>query len=415
MKISGFEMREAMLMAFAAIRANKLRSFLTVLGVLIGVSSVIGMVSLITGLNNSMAKQIESLGSNAIYVSKIKPGISFGPRSSEERNRKGIVFEDAMAILEQCSLIDAVSPENHYWSPGGNTARYEQHEAMRPDLIGVLPAFMTVNKSEMSEGRFITEIDVHFKRMVCVIGSAIADALFPGLDPIGKDILVNNHRYQVIGVVAKRDSFLGENFNTFVLIPYSTFAKLHPWEKELWLQCHTGDPTMIPAAIDQITELMRRRRGVPYDKPEDFAVFTQDSLLEQYKSITGAIYIAMTVISSIGLMVGGVGVMNIMLVSVTERTREIGIRKAMGARRSNIVWQFLIEAMTLSGLGGVIGILVGILISVLVNALSPLPAAVSVGWVIIAFMVAVLVGLVFGIYPAYRAARVDPIVSLRYE
>ena len=415
MQISGLEMREAMLMAFAAIRANKLRSFLTVLGVLIGVSSVIGMVSLITGLNNSMARQIESLGSNAIYVSKFKPGISFGPRSSEERNRKGIVFGDAMAILEQCPLIDAVSPENHYWSPGGNTARYERHEALRPDLIGVLPAYMTVNKSEMSEGRFFTDIDVHFKRMVCVIGNSISEALFPGLDPVGKEILVNNHRYQVIGVVAKRDSFLGEDFNNFVLIPYSTFAKLHPWEKELWLQCHTGDPTTIPAAIDQITELMRRRRGVPYDKPEDFAVFTQDSLLEQYKSITGAIYLAMTVISSIGLMVGGVGVMNIMLVSVTERTREIGIRKAVGARRSNIVWQFLIEAMTLSGLGGIIGILVGILIGVLVNALSPLPAAVSPVWVVIAFMVAVMVGLVFGIYPAYRAARVDPIVSLRYE
>jgi putative ABC transport system permease protein len=415
MKITGFEMREAMLMAFAAIRANKLRSFLTVLGVLIGVSSVIGMVSLITGLNDSMAKQIESLGSNAIYVSKTKPGISFGPRSSEERNRKGIVFEDAMAILEHCSLIDAVSPENHYRQPGGNTARYEQHEAMQPDLVGVLPAYMTVNKSEISEGRFISEIDVHFKRMVCVIGSSIADALFPGLDPVGKDILVNNHRYQVIGVVGKRDSFLGEDLNSFVLTPYSTFAKLHPWEKELWLQCHTSDPALIPAAIDQITELMRRRRGVPYDKPEDFAVFTQDSLLEQYKSITGVIYVAMTVISSIGLLVGGVGVMNIMLVSVTERTREIGIRKAMGARRSNIVWQFLIEAMTLSGLGGVIGIAFGMFISLLVNALSPLPASVSVVWVAIAFLVAVLVGLIFGIYPAYRAAGVDPIVSLRYE
>ncbi len=415
MKITGFEMREAMLMAFAAIRANKLRSFLTVLGVLIGVSSVIGMVSLITGLNNSMTEQIESLGSNAIYVAKNKPGIHFGPRSSEERNRKGIVFEDAMAIYEQCSLVDAVSPENHYRAPGGNTVRYGENTGMQPDLVGVLPAYMTINKSEMAEGRFITEIDHHFKRMVCVIGSSIADALFAGLDPVGKDILVNNHRYQIIGVVAKRDSFLGEDFNNFILIPYGTFAKLHPWEKELWLQCHTTDPTLIPAAIDQITELMRRRRGVPYDKPEDFAVFTQDSILEQYKSITGAIYVAMTVISSIGLMVGGVGVMNIMLVSVTERTREIGIRKAMGARRSNIVWQFLIEAMTLSGLGGVIGIVFGILIAFLVNALSPLPAAVSVSWIFIAFVVAVMVGLVFGIYPAYRAARVDPIVSLRYE
>lgn len=415
MRITGFEMREAMLMAFAAIRANKLRSFLTVLGVLIGVSSVIGMVSLITGLNNSMARQIESLGSNAIYVSKFKPGISFGPRSSEERNRKGIVYEDAMAILEHCSLIDAVSPENHYRAPGGNVARYDKNEAMQPDFLGALPSYMTINKSEMGEGRFISDVDVHFRRMVCVIGSSVAEALFPGLDPVGKEIQVNNHRYQVIGVVAKRDSFLGEDFNNFILIPYSTFAKLIPWEKELWLQCHTTDPALIPAAMDQITELMRRRRGVPYDKPEDFAVFTQDSLMEQYRSITGAIYLAMTVISSIGLMVGGVGVMNIMLVSVTERTREIGIRKAMGARRSNIVWQFLIEAMTLSGLGGVIGILVGIMIGLLVNALSPLPAAVSPVWVFIAFIVAVMVGLVFGIYPAYRAARVDPIVSLRYE
>jgi putative ABC transport system permease protein len=415
MRVTGFEIREAMLMAFAAIRANKLRSFLTVLGVLIGVSSVIGMVSLITGLNNSMARQIESLGSNAIYVSKYKPGIQLGPRSSEERNRKGIVFEDAMAIIDYCPLIDAVSPENGYWADGGNKAHYGQNEAMRPDLVGVLPAYMTVNKSEMAEGRFFTDIDNHFKRMICIIGNSIAEALFPGLDPIGKEIFVNHHRYQVIGVIAKRDSFLGEDFNNFILIPYSTFAKLHPWEKELWLQCHTGDPAQIPAAIDQITELLRRRRGVPYDKPEDFAVFTQDSLMEQYKSITGAIYVAMTVISSIGLMVGGVGVMNIMLVSVTERTREIGIRKAMGARRSNIVWQFLIEAMTLSGLGGVIGILFGLLIGFLVNALSPLPAAVSPVWVFIAFTVSVMVGLVFGIYPAYRAARVDPIVSLRYE
>ncbi|HWO58222.1 MAG TPA: ABC transporter permease [bacterium] len=415
MKITMFEMREAMAMALAAIQANKLRAFLTVLGVLIGVSSVIGMVSLITGLNNSMARQIESLGSNVIFVSKFKPGIRFGPRSSEERNRKGIVYEDAIAILEHCPAVDAVSPENHYWAPGGNKARYGQNEALRPDLAGVLPSYIVVNNIEMAEGRFFTDIDNHFRRMVCVLGSSVAEALFPGLDPVGKEILLNNHRYLVIGVAAKRESFLGEDSNNYIRIPYATFAKLYPWEKELWLACRAKDPTQMAAAIDQITELMRRRRGVPYDKPEDFAVFTQDSLMEQYRSITGAIYIAMTVISSIGLMVGGVGVMNIMLVSVTERTREIGIRKAMGARRANIVWQFLIEAMTLSGVGGVIGILFGILIAFLVNALSPLPAAVSPLWIIIAFTVAVMVGLVFGIYPAYRAARVDPIVSLRYE
>ncbi|MEW5873728.1 MAG: ABC transporter permease [Candidatus Zixiibacteriota bacterium] len=416
MSIRYFEIREALIMAMGAVRASKLRSFLTVLGVLIGVSSVIGMVSLITGLNNSMARQIESLGTNVIYVSKFKPGINIGPRSSEERNRKGITYDDAMAILDHCPLITGVSPENHYWArPNGNVVKYEGNDARRPDLFGGLPTYQDVNNIEMAEGRFITDIDHHFRRMVCVIGSDVATALFPSLDPIGKDILVNGRVFTVVGVVAEKQAFLGESQNNFVMLPYGTFAKLHPWEEELWLACMTSSPELIPAAIDQVTELMRRRRGVPYDKPDDFAVFTQESLMEQYESITGAIYLAMIVISSIGLMVGGVGVMNIMLVSVTERTREIGIRKAIGARRQNIVWQFLIEAMTLSGLGGVLGILVGIGLAILINAVSPLPAAVSLVWIIIAFSVAVLVGLVFGIYPAYRAARVDPIVSLRYE
>ncbi|HUU45814.1 MAG TPA: ABC transporter permease [Acidobacteriota bacterium] len=416
MKIGMFEMREALLMALDSVRTNKMRSLLTILGVMIGVSSVIGMVSLITGLNNSMARQIQSLGSNVIYVSKYKPGIVIGHRSSDERNRKGITYDDAMAVLEHCSLIDAVSPENHYWMrPSGNMATYEGNKAMRPDVTGILPSYQDVNNTEMAEGRFFTDIDNHFRRMVCVLGLDVSEALFPGLDPVGKAIMVNNRRFQVLGVVAPRESFLGESLNNFVLIPYNTFAKLYPWEKELWLQCRTSDATQIPAAIDQVTELMRRRRGVPYDKPEDFAVFTQESLYEQYKNITGIIYVAMTVISSIGLMVGGVGVMNIMLVSVTERTKEIGIRKAVGARRRNIVWQFLIEAMTLSGLGGVIGVLAGLGIAAIVNVASPLPAAVSIPWVIIAFTVAVGVGLIFGIYPAYRAARVDPIISLHYE
>ena len=416
MNLNAFEFRESVVMALSALRANKLRSILTVLGVMIGVSSVIGMVSLITGLNNSMAQQIQSLGSNVIYVSKYKPGITIGRRSSEERNRKGIVYEDAVAIAQHCSLIRAVSPENHFWrTPDGNKASFAGHEAMRPDLVGILPTYQDVNNSEMAEGRFVSDIDNHFKRMVCVLGYDVAEALFPQLDPIGKTIQVNGRPFEVIGVIAKRDAFLGESLNDFILLPYNTFAKLHPWEKELWLECQAADPDRLSEAIDQIRELMRRRRGVPYDKPDDFAVFTQETLYEQYQSITGIIYIAMTVISSIGLMVGGVGVMNIMLATVTERTREIGIRKAVGARRRNIIWQFLIEAMTLSGIGGVIGIIAGLGIAVLVDVTTPLPAGVSATWVIIAFTVAVGVGLVFGIYPAYRAARVDPIVSLRYE
>lgn len=416
MALNLFEIREAVIIAFDAIRANKMRSFLTVLGVMIGVSSVIGMVSLITGLNNSMANQIESLGSNAVYVSRFKPGIVIGRRSSAERNRKPITFEHALAIKENCPAVKAVSPENHYYGGGGgNIARYKGNEAMRPDLAGVLPDYQIVNNISCQQGRFITEMDHHFRRMVCVIGPDLADALFPSLDPLGKDILVNNHRYTVIGVAEKREAILGESQDNYILLPYNTFAKLHPWEKALWLACAAESAEKIDLAIDQITEVMRRERGLAYDEENDFAVFTQDSLLEIYRQITGMIYVAMTVISSIGLMVGGVGVMNIMLVSVTERTREIGIRKAIGARRANIVWQFLIEAMTLSGFGGFVGVVGGLALAFFINVMDWLPAGVSIPWVIIGFTVAVSVGLVFGIYPAYRAARVDPIVSLRYE
>ncbi len=416
MALNLFEIREAVLIAFDAIRANKMRSFLTVLGVMIGVSSVIGMVSLITGLNNSMARQIESLGSNAVYVSRFKPGIHIGRRSSAERNRKPITFEHALAVKANCPAVKAVSPENHYYGPsGGNVAKYKGNESLRPDLVGVLPDYQIVNGISCEQGRFITDMDHHFRRMVCVIGPDVADALFPSLDPLSKNILVNNHRFTVIGVAEKREAILGESQDNYILLPYNTFAKLHPWEKGLWLACAAESAEKMDLAIDQITDVMRRERGLAYDEDNDFAVFTQDAIMEIYRQITGMIYVAMTVISAIGLMVGGVGVMNIMLVSVTERTREIGIRKAIGARRANIVWQFLIEAMTLSGFGGFMGIVVGLALAFFIRAMDWLPAGVSIPWVIIGFTVSVSVGLIFGIYPAYRAAKVDPIVSLRYE
>jgi len=402
-------------MAWQAIRTNKLRSFLTILGVLIGVASVIGMASIIQGLNNSMSAQIQSLGSNVIYISKYEPGIHFGRRSEEERNRKGITYGDALTIKESCPSVGAVSPQNYYFAPGGNIAKYRQNEARRPSFGGVLPDYEVVNNSFVTDGRFVTESDVHFKTYVCVLGSDVSETLFPNLDPIGKEIRVNGDRFAVIGVMEKKSSILGESQNNFILIPYGTFQKIHPEEEELWLAVRPKSPELIDQTIDEIESVLRRLRGVPADKPNDFALTTQEDLMNTYRKITSAIYGVMVLISSIGLIVGGVGVMNIMLVSVTERTREIGIRKAIGARRRNILWQFLVEASTLSGLGGIIGIIVGILIGQLVNAATPLPASVSFFWIMLAFAVAVSVGLAFGIYPAYRAARVDPIVSLRYE
>ena len=409
------EFKESLKLALGTFRVHKMRSFLTVLGVLIGVFTIITVVSIITGLDNSMARQIESLGSNVIYVARNKPGIVIGHRSASERNRKGITYEHAMAILEGCPAIVAVSPQNYYFRPGGNVAKYKDREVKNPQFFGTLPDYEVVNNVFAEQGRFFNDSDVKFRTMVTVIGSSVADKLFPNEDPIYKEILVNDDKFTVIGVMQERQTVMGSNENNFVAIPYGTFKKLHPEEKELWLALKAASPEIMPEAIDQVTEVMRRQRGLRYNEPDDFAVFTQENLLEVYKQLTQAVWLVMIVISSIGLLVGGVGVMNIMLVSVTERTREIGIRKAVGARRSSILWQFLIEAMALSGLGGLLGIVIGLGVGQLISALTILPAGVSALWVFTAFGFSVGVALVFGMYPAVRASRLDPIESLRYE
>ena len=412
------EIKESISIALAALRAHKMRSFLTILGVLIGVTAVIGMVSIIQGLNNSMARQIESLGSNSIWVTRFEVGIQFGRLPEEIRNRKPITYEDAIAVKELCPSVAAVSPQN--WGPGRKVAKYQNNEITRFELIGILPSYEEVNNNYIEEGRFITDTDIHYKTKVIVIGKDVKDELFPYQDPIGKRISLGGSRFApkkftVIGVMEERPSILGESQNNFVLLPYDTYMTLYPEEKELLLVAKPVSAELMDKAIDEITEVMRRRRGVPYDKPNDFAVSTQEDLMDVYKQITSAIYMVMIVISSIGLMVGGVGVMNIMLVSVTERTREIGIRKAIGAKKKDILWQFLVEAMTLSGTGGILGIIIGLALSQFIGAVTPLASGVSLFWILLGFSVAVSVGLVFGIYPAYRAARVDPIVSLRYE
>ncbi len=409
------EIKEGIFLALGTFRAHKMRSFLTILGVLIGVCSIIGMVSLIEGLNESMAKQIENLGSSVIYVSKYKPGIVMGNRSSSERNRPPITYEDALAIKRYCPAVIGVAPQNYYHRRGGNLVKYRENQANRPAFFGTLPDYETVNNSFVETGRFITESDENARAYVCVIGKDIEEALFPGIDPIGKIIQVNDDKFMVIGVMEKRETIVGSRENNFVLIPYNTFKKIHPEEKELWLSVKARGPAYMQEAIDQITDLMRRRHGLRYNQEDDFAVFTQESLMDIWRSLTQAVWLVMIVISSIGLLVGGVGVMNIMLVSVTERTREIGIRKAVGARRATILWQFLIEAMVLSGIGGVLGIIGGIVLSQFIALVSPLPAVISVPWVIIGFCFSVAVALVFGIYPAARASRLDPIECLRYE
>jgi len=410
-----YEFKDSLVLALGTFRAHKLRSFLTILGVLIGVFTIIAVVSVITGLNNSITNDIESLGSNTIYVSKYKPGIVMGRRPASERNRKGITYKDALAIKKACPAIIAVAPQNYYRRPGGNIMKYEDRDISRPGFFGTLPDYEVVNNAVVSQGRFINDSDVKFRNMVTVIGSEVAEELFPNEYPINKVIQINNKKFMVVGVLEKRETIGGDGENRFALIPYGTFKKLHPEEKELWLSLKTSSPEVMSAAIDQVTEVMRRRRGLNYNDPNDFAVFTQENLLEIWDQITSAIWLVMIIISSIGLLVGGVGVMNIMLVSVTERTKEIGIRKAIGARRRNILWQFLIEAMALSACGGILGIITGLGAGWLIDKFTDLPADISIPWIILAFCFSVGIALIFGIYPAARASKLDPIESLRYE
>lgn len=412
------EFKEGISLALDSLKANKFRSFMTILGVFIGVASVIAMASIIAGLDNQVTKEIEGLGSNSIFVTKFPPDTDYGKLTEEERNRKPIDYEATQAILKNCPSVNGVAPQNYYRARGGNIVKYKNNQANSPSFFGTLPAYPQVTTRNIARGRFFNQLDMQRRAMVCVIGDDVAKALFPTGDPLLKQIRVNNRPFTVIGVMERLDESMfndGSGNNNYITIPYSTYEKLIPWEKELFLQVSAVSMEDMPQAIDEITTVMRRLRGVPYDKPNDFSVWTQERLKDIAGDIAGVIYMISLSISGLGLMVGGIGVANIMLVSVTERTREIGVRKALGARKVNILWQFLTEAMTLSGTGGVIGIIFGILIAFIVKLIGNWPFTVSIVWIVIGFSVSVAVGLIAGVYPAYKAARTDPIISLRYE
>ncbi|MBZ5553495.1 MAG: ABC transporter permease [Acidobacteriia bacterium] len=407
------EIKEVMLLSLDTIRSNKLRSFLTILGVVIGVMTVIGMASVIEGLNRSFAQQLSAMGSSTIFVSRF-PTIQFGRLTQQQRMRKELSYDDAMAIKADCPSVSAVSPMAF---PGFITspARYGSEKANGVMVRGVVADFLYVFDSPLDQGRFITDTDVEHRTNVVVLGSEIVEKLFPSLDPLGKTIMWDGQEYLVVGTLQKLGSFLGQDRDNRMLIPFSTIRKYYPERKDTFIAVKPSSQEQMQTAIDQIIDAMRRQRRVRPDQENNFEVGTQDQIADLYNKVTGGAYMVMLVISSIGLLVGGIGVMNIMLVSVTERTREIGVRKAIGARRKDILWQFLLEAMVLTGVGGILGIVIGAGISWLVNKYSPLPSAVSAVWITLAFSVSVSVGLFFGLYPANKAAKLNPIDALRYE
>jgi putative ABC transport system permease protein len=404
-----FAMGEAVGLGLQGIKAYKMRASLTILGVVMGIMTVTGMSSIVAGLNASMASQIQSLGSSVVFIRPFAPGEHVD--GDMWRKRKGLTGPEVEAISQKPAVgaIAAIEPLS------ADMIKYGTEKAQNAQLVGVSANYDKVHDLFMTRGRFLSQQEEERSAHVAVIGADIADSLFPFLDPIDKEISIDGRRFRVIGVVQRMGRFLFFSRDTIVLVPLGAVQKRDPRFNFLVADMKPTSPEQMDAAIEQTRESLRRSRKLKFLDKDNFAIFGQDTFTQLYEQITGGIYLVMIAISSIGLVVGGVGVMNIMLVSVTERTREIGIRKALGAKRSDIRWQFLTEAMTLTGAGGVIGILIGGIAAWLINTFSPFPAVIQPSWVIIAFGVSVGVGLTFGLWPALKAARLDPIEALRYE
>jgi putative ABC transport system permease protein len=415
------EFGEIVQMATGTIRGNKLRSALTVLGIVIGVAVVIGVSSIGRGLDDNVRDLVASIGSNIIFVFHIEP-FTFGRMSQEMRTRRELTYDDAIAI-QDLPHVKAVSAGIRLFRPelgvGSYAVKYQDKKVKNTILEGDTASVKDVFDLPMSSGRWFSDIDDQHRSAVVVLCYDTQHELFGEQDPLGKEVNIEGRLFEVIGTVQKIKSVFGggkDPNDNRVFFPLKTFKELHPELKQHWISVKATSHDDMPKAIDEIRELMRRRRKVAFDKPDNFAVFTSDSLTDVWNQLTGALFIGMFAISSVGLVVGGVGVMNIMLVSVTERTREIGVRKAIGARKRDILLQFSLEAVMLTAVGGVIGILAGAMVVWIIPLIWPsLPARLSMFWVSFGFSSAAGVGLIFGIYPAWKAANLDPIEALRYE
>jgi putative ABC transport system permease protein len=405
--------------ALGAMRAQKLRSFLTLLGVMAGVATVIMMVSFVVGFNNQVTAAFTAFGTHLVQFQKFEPrfGGPGGP-PEEQRNRRDLTIEDARALRRLSTLVAAVSQERYIFSDV--TVKAGQEEANSPILLGTNPDYSPANTHFVQDGRFLTDADLAHGGRVCVIGVDVADALFPHRDPIGQLLTLNGRAYEVVGLFEKKGSFFGGSNDNFVAIPITAFDDQFPEVKN-----GGGDTIHIAtvpkraedyeALIEEETAILRARRGLRPNQPNDFAIFTSEGQLKSFQQITGGVAAAMIVIAAIALVVGGVGVMNIMLVNVTQRTREIGLRKALGATRRDIATQFLMEAVTLTGVGGALGIGLGLGAALAARLAFAFQAAAPPWSVLLGFGVSTAVGLIFGMWPALKAARQDPIEALRYE
>jgi len=410
---------DKILLAFQTFKSHRLRSFLTTLGIVIGVATVIAILSLIEGLNRSVAGQIQSIGSDLVFLTKYSM-VATGHRDIEKiARRPDLTPQDAEAISKLPSVESAIPEISQQLSK----LKYQSKEIAQTSIIGSDEKFSRVNNRAVKSGRDFNKDDIIHRRGVGIIGSYVVSNLFPEESPIGKELNIKGHRVKIIGIFKEKGSFLGQSMDNLVVITYTLHEKIFPRQRESSIaRAFFGysinikpKPGRIEETVDEIRELMRRRHGLSFDKEDDFEIGTQKMLMELYQNVTRVGFIAIVAIAVISLIVGGIGIMNIMLVSVAERTREIGIRKAVGASNQNILSQFLIESIVLSLIGGIIGIIIGVGLAGIISAVSPLKAGVSLWMIVLGFGFSATVGIFFGIYPARRAAALNPIEALRYE
>jgi ABC-type antimicrobial peptide transport system permease subunit len=420
MKILTGPFYENFMMAYDTIRGHKLRSFLTIIGVVVGVITVMLISSVISGIKVAVEKQVESFGTSSIFLYKFDIGFSVGRRSREERMRKPLTVGDSEAIKALPTIETSVpflDVSNNFFGQKILVTGKNGKTSSSVKLQGTFPEIDKTTTEVLLDGRWFTQSESDDKANVCLIGNSVKDAYFPFENPIGQTLDISGEQFRVIGLLEKREQLFGggdgnNDQSNVIYMPLGSALKIKPNAEDLFILA-VAKEGQLEKAKDDVQDLLRVRRNVPYGKPDNFSMATAASLIDQFNSITGMIALAMIVISSVGLMIGGIGVMNIMLVSVTERTREIGIRKAIGARQSDILLQFLIEAGTLTGFGGIVGLLIGWALTFIVKIF--MPSYVPLWAPIAGFVASVGIGLVFGLFPAWKAARLDPIESLRYE
>ncbi|MEZ5346803.1 MAG: ABC transporter permease [Pyrinomonadaceae bacterium] len=411
---------ENLKMAFDTLRNSKLRSFLTIIGVIIGVITVMLISSIISGINVGVAKEIESFGTNSIFLYKYEVGIQVGRRSREERMRKPLTLDDADAISELSSIEVAVpflDVSSNRWGSKILITGKNGKTSSSINLSGTYPELAETNTEILTEGRWFTQQESDMKKDVALIGATVAEDYFPGQSPVNQTLEIGGREFRILGVLEKKEQLFGggggnNDQSNVIYMPMGSALRIKPNSDDLFILA-VAKPGQLEKGKDEVQDLLRVRRQVPYGEPNNFSMATAASIIEQFQSITSGVAIAMVVISSVGLMIGGIGVMNIMLVSVTERTREIGIRKALGAKQSDILLQFLVEAATLTGFGGLLGLAIGWLLTLLIALVFPS----YVPWWAppLGFFASVGIGIIFGLFPAWKAARLDPIESLRYE